>query len=580
MRRFMRKKRFIFLALCMLTLLSSCWKQRKEEILSERIDEIWQECETSVPEAEMMAEAMKNYVQSSTEYVKQKYDLLNIRIRDKKDMVPSSPDSAWQAKVFFEKRGNLVDKERVYYYLGSAYRDLKDYPRAVNYFLKAVESAEKCKSADTLIWQNSLSQLANLYMLQLNYEEELSVALQVVELARQTGIKLGWHLMDVATAYNQLNDTTHCVQYCDQAYNVYQQEKFPPKYAGSYAYMLAIYSKYQHYDKVEELLLYLQKVPEYLRPNNYELCLAKYHENANRMDSALIHYNAYYNRINNLSGRYEASAGLQRCYLQMGDFKEAALWGSRLYKTNDSIIAQRAFEQTERARDAFHYYRDKEKEQAIIKRDEHIIFIATVTCLVFLCIVLGLVAFYNFRRKKYMEEIIGKDQMLKSVKDEILRRQNQLKKKQNEIEQLGDQLNDAEQTIATSKIQLENTMKDLEQRTMINRELTRIALMNNATTKAEDVIAYFRKVATGKATLNDNAWVDLIAAVETLYPGFQEKVQGRLKRQMREPLLHTIYLLKIGLKPIQITKVMNAKMQTVWNRVKRAEELCSDLLSV
>jgi hypothetical protein len=344
--------------------------------------------------------------------------------------------------------------------------------------------------------------------------------------------------------------------------------------------MLAIYSEYKHYEKVKELLQYLLKVPEHLRPNNYELCLAKYHENANRTDSALVHYRAYYNRIKNQSGRYEASAGLQRCYLQKGDFREAALWGSRLYETNDSIIAQRAFEQTERAKDAFHYYRDKEKEQAIIQRDEHIIFIATVTCLVFLCVVLGLTAFYNFRRKRYMEEIIGKEQMLKSVKDEILRRQNQLKTKQNEIEQLGTQLNEAEQTIFTSKIQLENTMKDLEQRTMINRELTRIALMNNATTKAEDVIEYFRNVAAGKVALNENAWVDLIAAVETLYPGFQEKIQGRLKRQLREPLLHTIYLLKIGLKPVQITKVMSAKMQTVWNRVKRAEELCGDLLSV
>lgn len=568
------------MACCMLALFSSCLKQHKEENLSERIDEIWQECESSVPEAEMRTETMKDFVLKSTEYVRQKYNLLNIRIRDKKNIVPSCPDSALKIMAYFEKRGNLVDKERAYYYMGSAYRDLKDYPRAVNYFLKAVESAEKCQSADTLIWQNALSQLSNLYMLQLNYEEELNAGLQVVELARLTGDKLGWHLIDVATAYNHLNDTTHCLQYCDQAYTVYQQEKFHPKYAGSYAYMLAIYSKYKHYEKVEELLQYLLKVPEHLRPNNYELCLAKYHENANRTDSALAHYRAYYNRIKKQSGRYEASAGMQRCYLHKGNFREAALWGSRLYETNDSIIAQRAFEQTERAKDAFHYYRDKEKEQAIIQRDEHIIFIATVTCLVFLCVVLGLTAFYNFRRKKYMEEIIGKEQMLKSVKDEILRRQNQLKTKQNEIEQLGTQLNEAEQTIFTSKIQLENTMKDLEQRTMINRELTRIALMNNATTKAEDVIAYFRKVAAGKMTLNENAWVDLIAAVETLYPGFQERVQGRLKRQMREPLLHTIYLLKIGLKPVQITKVMNSKIQTVWNRVKRAEELCGDLLSV
>ena len=115
---------------------------------------------------------------------------------------------------------------------------------------------------------------------------------------------------------------------------------------------------------------------------------------------------------------------------------------------------------------------------------------------------------------------------------------------------------------------------------MINRELTRIALMNNATTKAEDVIAHFHDIAAGKSALNDDSWDALMVAIETLYPGFLEAVQGRMNRQMREPLLRTICLMKIGLRPVQITKVMDAKMQTVWNRVKRAEEICGDLLSV
>jgi DNA-directed RNA polymerase specialized sigma24 family protein len=33
------------------------------------------------------------------------------------------------------------------------------------------------------------------------------------------------------------------------------------------------------------------------------------------------------------------------------------------------------------------------------------------------------------------------------------------------------------------------------------------------------------------------------------------------------------------MKPAQIANVMDAKIQTVWNRVKRAEETCSDLLT-
>ena len=89
--------------------------------------------------------------------------------------------------------------------LAAPTRDLKDYPRAVSLFLKAADVAEQSRDADTLIWQNALSQLRNLYMLQLNYEEELNVALQSVALAKQSGKNLGCYPMDVASAYSDFH---------------------------------------------------------------------------------------------------------------------------------------------------------------------------------------------------------------------------------------------------------------------------------------------------------------------------------------------------------------------------------------
>ena len=88
----------------------------------------------------------------------------------------------------------------------------------------------------------------------------------------------------------------------------------------------------------------------------------------------------------------------------------------------------------------------------------------------------------------------------------------------------------------------------------------------------------FRKVSLGQAILKAGSWKELMVAIETLYPGFLETVQERMHGQVREPLLYTICLMKIGLKPIQIARVMDAKIQTVWNRVKRAEEICGNLL--
>lgn len=570
------RKRILFF--CLLPLLFSCGGNKEEQQLLDSIEQTWQQCETALPNAKLRAERMRDTVRISSEYVKQKYNLLTIRLRDKKNIIPSSPDSAQQVLDFFSNRKDPIDQERAYYYMGSAYRDLKDYPRAVSHYLKAIDIASHSKQADTLIWQYSLSQLTFLYMMQLNYEEELGVALQSVEMAKKTGKYLGWYMLDVASAYDNMNDTVHCLQYCDQSYKMIREEGFPAIYGGVLSHMLTKYCKYNRYEKVDTLLQHLLQLPEAQRPHNYELSLAMFYEKKNQTDTAIQHYMTYINKASSVSGRYEASAGLQRCYMQKGDYKQAAQWGSRLYDANDTIITQRAFEQTQRARDAYIYHRNQEEERAIIQRDEHIISVSVITVLALISFVMGLVAFYNFRKKKYMEEIIGKDQMLKSVEEEIQRRTNELVMRNEEIKQLGHQLEDAEKTVAASKIQLENTMKDLEQRTMINKELTRIALLNNSTDNAESVIAFFREVAQGRTALKPNSWKELMAAIETLYPGFLEAVQGRLKRQLREPLLYTICLLKIGLKPVQIAKVMDAKIQTVWNRVKRAEETCNDLL--
>ena len=522
---------------CLMPFLHACSNDKKEQLLSDSIEQTWQQSETALPEAQVRAEKLCDSVRTASKYVRKKYDLLTIRLRDKHDIPPFSPDSALQTASYFASHGDEVDKERAYYYLGSAYRDLKDYPRAVNHFLMAVDAARQSKCADTLIWQNALAQLRNLYMLQLCYEDELNVALQAVELAEQSGMNQGWYLTDVASAYNHLHDTLHCLQYCDLSFQTIQREHFPEKYNKILAYMLATYSKYSHFDKIDTLLQHLMQLPEDQRPQNYELSMAMCHENANVLDSAILHYKAYYNKAKTIAGRYEASAGLQRCYRQKRDFEQATEWGCCLYDTNDSIIYQRAFEETQRVRDSYVYYRNKEKEHDIVQRDERIIFISVTSCLALLSIALGLLLLYNYRKKKFMEEIIGRDRLL--------------------MEQ----------------------SKELNQKKMINRELTQMALMSYASDNAENVIAHFRKVAVGQERLGENSWKDLMNAIETLYPGFLEAVEERLLGNLREPLLRTICLLKIGMKLAQIANVMDASRQTVWNRVKRAETTCGDLLS-
>ena len=145
----MKEKTLLLLLYCLPGILFSCTGSREEHQLLESIEQIWQQSETDLSEANVRAEKLRDSVRVSSEYVRQKYNLLTIRLRDKKNIIPSSPDSAIQTLSYFANRKNAIDKERAYYYMGSAYRDLKDYPRAVSHFLNAIDVAKQSRHTDT-----------------------------------------------------------------------------------------------------------------------------------------------------------------------------------------------------------------------------------------------------------------------------------------------------------------------------------------------------------------------------------------------------------------------------------------------
>ena len=83
------------------------------------------------------------------------------------------------------------------------------------------------------------------------------------------------------------------------------------------------------------------------------------------------------------------------------------------------------------------------------------------------------------------------------------------------MSRLEEKLREASRGLEDKERQLAATMKDLEQRVRINKELTRIALMSDAEEKADDVVDYFRKIAMGKEKMKPTAWKALDNAVES-----------------------------------------------------------------
>ena len=81
----MSKNTTLVILLGMLALLS-CREDRQDGQLLGSIEQAWQLCEVSLPEAEARAETLEDSVQKASELVRQRFSLLTIRLRDKRGM--------------------------------------------------------------------------------------------------------------------------------------------------------------------------------------------------------------------------------------------------------------------------------------------------------------------------------------------------------------------------------------------------------------------------------------------------------------------------------------------------------------
>lgn len=154
----------VWLYVILAAIITSCSPvSRREKDNLQKIDEAWDMSDHNLDSSIILFQNIQNSVYRSTEYVRMKYDLLGIRLRDKSYMMPTSADSIKRITEFMEKHGSKKDCMRAYYYMGATYADLNDSPRAVESTLKALSYREGEQSCDTAIAIKCYSHLSDIY---------------------------------------------------------------------------------------------------------------------------------------------------------------------------------------------------------------------------------------------------------------------------------------------------------------------------------------------------------------------------------------------------------------------------------
>ena len=548
----------------------SCNKQ-ENEVLLKHLDDIKAMGDTLPQVAVQRLDSIRPLFNNETEYMRNKLALLEIRLQDKAYITHKTDKEIKNICSFFEKQGTDIEKQEAYYYMGSVYRDLNDYPNAVTYFLKSAEIAEKTQEADVALWENSYSQLAYIYKMQFNYTEALKIALKQLDIAEKNGTTNERTYMNVASSYYEL-DTPLTIKYTNNAIDYIKHNQNISGNVDIIASALGKYTAAGERIKADSCCGLLEKLPKKSRGFNYLSNYAFYQECFISVDSAAATRLDLYDTADKIESKYDAARWLTRYYAAKGDYEKAAEYAIKFIDANEAVIDKINLEHTTNAKNFFQYRRDKEEEAQLMQKAAKVRYNSMMVILVSIILLLGGAVFHFWRKKQLLDVILSKEENIKQAKTLAAEKDIEIAKEKREIEQKTRELEALNITNSKLAKQLQGAEEDFKLLVAQNRELTKLMLMNDIAGEGSDIIEKVKKTSKGKYRLNDEEWKELLGAIDKLYPEFTYEVQSKFKR-ISEPMLRVCYLMKIGMSAPQIVNLTDYPRQTVWVRIKKIEQI-------
>lgn len=508
------------------------------------------------------------------EYLRSKYALLGVRLRDKAFITHTNDSVINLLYDYFINDGNSCEKQEVCYYMGSVYRDLHDTPRAVKYFLEAIQVAETEANIDSAILVASYSQLSNIYIKIFNYDEALIASIKALHIAESAGIETERDFANVASCYSKLNDIEGAIRYSKIILKRIIKKNDIKKNADIIAKRLADFAKFGYKAEADYCYALLQHLPEDARPKNYLINLAVYCKNCVSPDSAAAVFHRIQESDKSIAQQYNSTQFLMKYYASVGNYEEATRFALLFSDANRNLLKDMNVEQTLNARNEFQYIRDRDKEASMMEQIGRTRLIWAVSIIVMILLLMSLLFFHYHRQRRLLKIIMERNNAVDNARGLIQKYEEELEQSHNIIETKEKELATKYSMIETLDVELKNAEDSIKRLMVQNETLTKFALMKKFSAGTEDaaeIIAKYKRAADGKCTLSEDDWSELIAAVDCVYPNFTSEINERLK-DVKLHNLRICYLLKIGMTNPQIVNITGNPPQTVWYRVKRIKE--------
>ena len=214
--------RFIVLIITISFLCISC----KDNSLLSKMDQIKTVGDENPALALKMLDSIYVDARNASEYTMMKYDLLKIRLEDK-SYIPHTSNKVIENLVkYFEDNGTIKDKQEVYYYAGSVYRDLDDTPRGIENLYKSIEAVSDKKECDSIILRNAYSNLYYLFVNVQDYNNALKMAQMEYSISKAINNTTINTMNQITNAYIDLDMNKEGLRYLNETFNLLKNKKY------------------------------------------------------------------------------------------------------------------------------------------------------------------------------------------------------------------------------------------------------------------------------------------------------------------------------------------------------------------
>lgn len=526
--------KYIFL-LCSV-IVTSCSQNQ----YSSKLEEIKAVGDKNPTTAIAMLDSLRTLYDQLSEYEKNKTDLLRIRLNDKAEFIPTSDTKIKEVVEYFQDKGSTIEKQEAYYYAGSTYRDLKDTPRALGYFLKVLDLAKKYKDCDSIMLRNTYSNLTYLYYQVQNYKDALDAAETELQICKAINNDLILPYMHIGTAYLAVDSFAQANKTFDIVYNSIINSGDVAKHKGTLFYLLNHYSQLGNKEKAANCFLSIRKDKTENNSIIANLAFAQYYVLNEKSDSATYFCKKIIDSNCNLFDMHDAAKILYHIYSNKKDINKALFYANKYIKLSDSLDLGKRQELAASVNNEYRYHQDQKKEQELQEQNSKYrkgVFLSFILTIFIVCI--GYMLYYK-NRSKHLQE--------------VLKLSKELERLSYDEQQLREEIAHKEQM--------------LKQKTEQNKEFMKLLHQSELEEKAEDVIDSIRQSSIGRKNMNTDDWKQLYQAVDELYPTFRDRMLKELET-FTEQQMQVCYLMRIGLSKPQIQNITNLSRVTVWRWVKK-----------